>query len=1028
MKKLLLFSAALLCVATMHADPYGVITGTGTQTDPYVISDDDAWKIFANEANHATYWSEGTYIKLGGFISTNQMIGTDAHPFCGIFDGAGYNITLNISNDSERYNALFHYVGNATIRNVRTLGTVSGDFPCASGLVGCVDDEATTAVVIDRCRISTNVVGVTPVCGVIGRIDAGLNATISITNTLFDGSFSEKEGAPFFGGFVGEDGVGDLTIENCLFNPSNVGNCNLYYSRTFVYETSGYYNLTNAYYKFVVQTYKQGIDATSMTDADLYAGLGDEWTSSLEPSRHGLYMKDCTIGGIETYYVYGGFDVTVYYTLTDLYGGTPTEGTDYDVKVDGVAKQGAPGQVTLDTAGVHTITFIAREYHYHGHATQLVKVLQRLDGNGDINSPYLIKDSTDWSTFVENVSYGYDANRLYMLSNNFDNSSSPVTEMVGLRDDFPFCGVFDGNGKTLHVNLNNEKTDGTNVQGIAPFHYIRYAIIRNLTVEGTIASASYHTAGLVGFAERTNTIENCHISVTIHQNNNHAGGIVGHGLTSTTTIKDCIFDGTIDGGTVNRTNIGGIWGWSDDGAIPSLQNCLEKGTYTHISSMHPMGLMKNNGSISGSYYLNPQIGSPSQVCTLSGYKRAYREAPAMPTTPIYKQVELLDGEMYWLTCASHVRKNYRYTGEVISLKYSVMDDKSNTLTEGTDYTIFILDSNRDTVDKANLVAEGDYKMAFTAAGECIGSDTLTFAISDSKVTVTSSTTTMEDNIYEVNSDVTINSRINISGDVELFLNEGNTLTASKGILLSQGNKLTIYGPGTLTATGENLNSGTSSPGIGAYRFGTLVINGGTINATGGGTAMGGAGIGGESHNGSGGSIIINGGVVNAQGGPNAAGIGGGYRNWSGDYGVPMDEIIINGGQVTAIYGEGDTEKKVAIGHGGYSWAINGTLTLNWTNEDDFIEANSYGGFNNIVLLKTFIDADGELHTPENPNLNGLKLMPYQGAPTDVDETIVNRKSLNRKFIKDGQLFILRDGKLYNAQGALVERRTNGQSQ
>ena len=186
--------------------------------------------------------------------------------------------------------------------------------------------------------------------------------------------------------------------------------------------------------------------------------------------------------------------------------------------------------------------------------------------------------------------------------------------------------------------------------------------------------------------------------------------------------------------------------------------------------------------------------------------------------------------------------------------------------------------------------------------------------------------------------------------------------------------------------------------------------------------MGGAGIGGESHNGSGGSIIINGGVVNAQGGPNAAGIGGGYRNWSGDYGVPMDEIIINGGQVTAIYGEGDTEKKVAIGHGGYSWAINGTLTLNWTNEDDFIEANSYGGFNNIVLLKTFIDTDGELHTPENPNLNGLKLMPYQGAPTGTEDGVGTGDGHWHKVLRNGQLFILRDGKTYNAQGVLVESR------
>ena len=45
------------------------------------------------------------------------------------------------------------------------------------------------------------------------------------------------------------------------------------------------------------------------------------------------------------------------------------------------------------------------------------------------------------------------------------------------------------------------------------------------------------------------------------------------------------------------------------------------------------------------------------------------------------------------------------------------------------------------------------------------------------------------------------------------------------------------------------------------------------------------------------------------------------------------------------------------------------------------------------------------------------------APAGIDETIF--KSSNPqifKFIKDGQLFILRDGKLYNAQGAVVESR------
>ena len=39
-------------------------------------------------------------------------------------------------------------------------------------------------------------------------------------------------------------------------------------------------------------------------------------------------------------------------------------------------------------------------------------------------------------------------------------------------------------------------------------------------------------------------------------------------------------------------------------------------------------------------------------------------------------------------------------------------------------------------------------------------------------------------------------------------------------------------------------------------------------------------------------------------------------------------------------------------------------------------------------------------------------------PTELEETIVNRKSSNRKFMKDGHLFILHDGKIYNAQGGM----------
>ena len=136
--------------------------------------------------------------------------------------------------------------------------------------------------------------------------------------------------------------------------------------------------------------------------------------------------------------------------------------------------------------------------------------------------------------------------------------------------------------------------------------------------------------------------------------------------------------------------------------------------------------------------------------------------------------------------------------------------------------------------------------------------------------------------------MTIEDRITINGDVVLYLGAG-TLYAKKGIELSEGNSLTIEGPGALVI--EGCDYGKS--GIGAQFLGSITINGGTINVKGGGA---GAGIGSDSEPGSGGTITINGGIINATGGtydwrPNGvlfyrggAGIGGGaHDQWrSGD--------------------------------------------------------------------------------------------------------------------------------------------------
>lgn len=123
--------------------------------------------------------------------------------------------------------------------------------------------------------------------------------------------------------------------------------------------------------------------------------------------------------------------------------------------------------------------------------------------------------------------------------------------------------------------------------------------------------------------------------------------------------------------------------------------------------------------------------------------------------------------------------------------------------------------------------------------------------------VEASDTAWNDGWYVVSSDVEITTRITVSGEVNLILADGCTLTAQKGISVTSGNSLTIYGQsggsGALVAGTDGIADDYYVPmayyaGIGGnrgnnevYAHGDITINGGTITAYGGIAA---AGIGG----------------------------------------------------------------------------------------------------------------------------------------------------------------------------------------
>ncbi len=177
--------------------------------------------------------------------------------------------------------------------------------------------------------------------------------------------------------------------------------------------------------------------------------------------------------------------------------------------------------------------------------------------------------------------------------------------------------------------------------------------------------------------------------------------------------------------------------------------------------------------------------------------------------------------------------------------------------------------------------------------------------------------------YAVSGTVTIDQPITVTGAVNLILTDGCDLTAAKGIVVTDGNSLTIYAQsengGTLNATGMTDDSGNASAGIGGGSGGgtsnNITIYGGSVTASSTGTGTGGAGIGGGGGlmgGGAGNNIQIYGGTINATGSECSAGIGGGGSSTIDDSSYKSGDgaVTISGGTVTAVGG------KYAAGIGG----------------------------------------------------------------------------------------------------------------
>ena len=207
---------------------YGSFVGAGTQESPYLIASVDHWNALAFRIRSGESFS-GKYFQLLADLSVNLQLGYDAsHPFSGHFDGRGRTITFTRTG-AAAYCAPFRYVKNATIRDVRTKGTIYTDHKEASGLVGMADGSLSLSRCWSSVKIDSRINGDGTHGGLIARGEETAT-TITVTDALFDGIFhqgndtedpDDKVTSTHCGGLVGWANT-PITFTNCLFNPETV--------------------------------------------------------------------------------------------------------------------------------------------------------------------------------------------------------------------------------------------------------------------------------------------------------------------------------------------------------------------------------------------------------------------------------------------------------------------------------------------------------------------------------------------------------------------------------------------------------------------------------------------------------------------------------------------------------------------------------------------------------------------------------------------------------------------------------------
>jgi len=212
-------------------------------------------------------------------ITTSNYCGADGATYRGTFDGNGHTLTFNKSNYGGQYIAPFRNVGNATIRNLHTAGTITSSQKFVGGIVAYSNGNT----IIENCRSSVNIGSTVNGDATNGGLVAvkDTQGQLTIVDCLFDGAFTGGN-CHSIGGFVGWSN-GKVTIVNSHFAPAKV---ETKYDACRNWARMGNYDnlsVTNSYYTTSIE---------QSTDDLFVIRSKDDWTAFRQAVDYAKGQKD----------------------------------------------------------------------------------------------------------------------------------------------------------------------------------------------------------------------------------------------------------------------------------------------------------------------------------------------------------------------------------------------------------------------------------------------------------------------------------------------------------------------------------------------------------------------------------------------------------------------------------------------------------------------------------------------------------------------------------------------------------------